>query len=215
VSRTLLGRCRRLGHCSYIDCICDVDPTDPRDMAALKEEEIMKKPILCLDFDGVLHSYSSGWKGADQIPDPPTPGAMMFLHHAVNYFDVQIYSSRSGKPGGIQAMQDWLNYHVADFFDRTFAGAPSDMDKTEAVLSAISFPTSKPAAFITIDDRALCFTGNWADFYPQDLLEFKPWNKRSMSLGSTISVSRNASLTRRIQTALTLIFAPKRTQGAA
>lgn len=38
--RTLLGRCRRLGHCGYIDCICDVDPTDPRDMAALRLEEV-------------------------------------------------------------------------------------------------------------------------------------------------------------------------------
>lgn len=31
----------------------------------------MGKPILCLDFDGVIHSYASGWKGADVIPDPP------------------------------------------------------------------------------------------------------------------------------------------------
>ena len=29
----------------------------------------MSKPILCLDFDGVLHSYTSGWRGA-RIPDP-------------------------------------------------------------------------------------------------------------------------------------------------
>ena len=38
----------------------------------------MRKPILCLDFDGVLHTYSSGWKGADVIPDPPTPAVADF-----------------------------------------------------------------------------------------------------------------------------------------
>lgn len=40
-SRILLGRCRRLGHCGFVQCVCDVDPTDPRDMAALRSEESM------------------------------------------------------------------------------------------------------------------------------------------------------------------------------
>lgn len=121
------------------------------------------KPILCLDFDGVLHQYLSGWQGADVVADGPVPGAMAFLADAVQSFEVCIYSSRTKSPGGIPAMEtalhDWL------FADRLYD-----------VFDLISFPDQKPAAFLTIDDRAICFDGT---FPPVDqLLAFKPWNKR-------------------------------------
>lgn len=174
----------------------------------------MRKPILCLDFDGVLHSYTSGWKGADVIPDAPTPGMAKFLDRAVEHFDVQIFSSRTHQPGGVDAMKRFVWDALAHHFDCPFAGDPRDLDRAIAIRDAISYPTEKPAAMVTIDDRALCFTGNWSDFDPKRLLEFKPWNK-SQSLGSTISVSRSASLTRRIRMALTLIFAPRKASGAA
>lgn len=31
-------------------------------------------PNVVLDFDGVIHAYTSGWKGLTVIPDPPVPG---------------------------------------------------------------------------------------------------------------------------------------------
>ena len=169
----------------------------------------MRKPILCLDFDGVLHSYSSGWKGADVIPDPPVDGMVKFLDKAIERFDVQIFSSRSHQPGGVDAMKAWLWEAIAHYFDCPFAGDPHGLDRAIIVRDALTFPTEKPPAMVTIDDRALCFTGNWNDFDPQRLLEFQPWNKSKL-LGSTINVSRSANLIRRIQMAGYLIFAPRK-----
>lgn len=121
-----------------------------------KGEKAMKM-ILLMDFDGVLHSYTSGWKGAGVVSDPPVPGAKEFVEEALKYFDVQVYSSRTRQEGGLQAMQLYLGMY----------GFPVDK---------MTFPTEKPAAFLTIDDRAYCFTG----VFPaaKDLLEFKPWNKK-------------------------------------
>jgi hypothetical protein len=47
-------------------------------------------------------------------------------------------------------------------------------DDGEPVVS-LSFPLEKPPAFLTIDDRALLFTGTWPDV--GKLKAFKPWNK--------------------------------------
>lgn len=174
----------------------------------------MGKPILCLDFDGVLHSYSSGWRGAGNIPDPPVPGMVAFLNKAIERFDVHIFSSRSHQRGGISAMQAWMWCAIADHFGCSYAGDPRDLDRAIAVRDALKYPLEKPAAMISIDDRALCFTGNWNDFDPQRLLEFKPWNKLP-SDGSTAVVSRNASLIRRVQMALLLICAPHRLREGA
>lgn len=134
----------------------------------------MNKPILCLDFDGVLHSYTSGWQGATVISDPPVPGAIAFLYEAILHFDVCIYSSRSHQPGGIDAMMDWIaKWEGVWIAEQQRAGRPQA--RTSLLLN-IRFPTEKPSAFLTIDDRALTFTGEWPSMAV--LLAFKPWNKR-------------------------------------
>lgn len=129
----------------------------------------MAKPILCLDFDGVIHSYTSGWKGADVIPDPPVPGALQFIASATEHFTVAIFSSRSHQPGGIAAMCEWLGYWSVD----KEHGMPDDFD--HGTWGAIQWPTEKPPALVTIDDRAITFTGEWPSV--ETLLNFKPWNK--------------------------------------
>jgi hypothetical protein len=115
--------------------------------------------ILCLDLDGVIHTYPNGWKGATVIDGEPVEGAISFIREAVKNFHVNIYSSRSGQDGGIPAMQEWLQRYL--------------QGDDRAVYAKLHWPTSKPAAFLTIDDRAMCFTGVWPSM--EELLNFKTW----------------------------------------
>lgn len=131
----------------------------------------VKKPILLVDFDGVIHSYRTGWHGATIIKDPPVPGAIVWLWEATQVFEVNIYSSRSHELGGISAMMSYICAYAVQVFD--------DPEKAMRLLGELKFPKEKPPAFLTIDDRALTFEGDFTAFSPQSLLQFKPWNKRS------------------------------------
>jgi len=132
-----------------------------------KDSEMANKPTLCLDFDGVIHSYTSPWKGASIVSDGPVPGAIAFLREAVKEYTVAIYSSRSHQEGGLEAMQEWLEFCAKDV-------AHSDEDLKW--LEEIEWPDYKPSAFLTIDDRAICFTGVWPSI--SEIKAFKPWNKK-------------------------------------
>lgn len=129
----------------------------------------MSKPILCLDFDCVCHSYTSGWKGADVIPDDYVEGLFEFLEAVKDAFDVKVYSSRSHQPGGPEAMLVWFIAQRKLWRER--GGKPPE----DTPLS-LGFPDHKPSAFVTLDDRALTFEGKWPSV--ETLKNFKPWNKR-------------------------------------
>jgi len=131
-----------------------------------------KNKDLVLDFDGVIHAYT-GWDGIDQIKNPPVVGAIAFLEDALNYFDVNIYSSRSSHPAGMKAMQDWLHKWAHRSAETDEKGEETSPDWTDEWLGRIKWPISKPAAFATIDDRGILFTGEFPD--AEELQYFKPW----------------------------------------
>ena len=116
----------------------------------------MPRPILCLDFDGVMHSYLSGWQGIAVCHDPPVAGLEAFLREALKHFDVAVYSSRSACQEGRAAMQAWCERWLAP-----------------GVTQYLHFPGDKPPAMVTLDDRALTFTGVWPDV--DTLRAFTPW----------------------------------------
>ena len=152
----------------------------------------MSKPILSIDFDGTLHSYTSGWQGAATINDPPVPGAMRFLYDAAEHFDIAVFSSRSHQEGGVAAMQDWIWLHFDHWAE---LGSKSPAQARARLRSRLSFPTAKPPAAISLDDRAWQFNGQWPAI--RDLLAFKPWNKRdgsSKSIDAAMEKAYTASL---------------------
>lgn len=121
-----------------------------------------KTPILCINFDGVLHSYMSGWKGPSCIPDPPVLGAISWLRSllsdadcvcamAPRYldFDVQIHSYRSRYWTGRRAMAKWLGeeFEESGYYYQ--------------LVELITFPKYKPQAFITIDNYVMIFNGQF------------------------------------------------------
>ena len=110
------------------------------------------------DFDGVIHSYTSGWKGKTNIPDPPVPGiqeALKEIHDAG--YEVVVVSTRCKTVLGRMAIENWLDMY----------GMTQEVDKV---------CKEKPPAIAYIDDRAICFDG-----HPETLLKkiqtFQPWYK--------------------------------------
>ncbi len=131
----------------------------------------MPKKILCLDFDGVVHSYSSGWKGPRNIPDSPVDGALEFIEMMLTaQWDVCIFSSRGRYWGGRRAMRNWLRHHSG--YD---LGGPWYASPVSPGLENVRFPLFKPSAYLTIDDRAVTFRGLWPSL--EDCVRFTPWNK--------------------------------------
>lgn len=115
----------------------------------------MKKPIVIFDFDGVIHIYKSKWKGAHIIEDGPVPGIREEIKRIREKYKVVIVSTRCFQPGGIEAIETWLEKHDIQVDDVT---------------------SEKPPAVVSIDDRAITFDGN-SEGLMEKISAFKPWNK--------------------------------------
>jgi hypothetical protein len=118
----------------------------------------MAKTVV-FDFDGVIHSYTSGWLGETTIPDPPVPGiqkALKEIHDAG--YEVVVVSTRCKTALGRMAIENWIDMY----------GMTQEVDKV---------CKEKPPAIAYIDDRAICFDG-----HPENLLKkiknFQPWYKK-------------------------------------
>ena len=113
----------------------------------------MKKTVV-FDFDGVIHSYTSGWKGETVIPDSPVRGIKEEISKIRKAgYEVVVVSTRCATNNGIKAVNKYLleNGIVVDRVCK-----------------------EKPPAIVYIDDRAICFDCN-ADGLLGKIEKFKPW----------------------------------------
>lgn len=65
-------------------------------------------------------------------------------------------------------MRHWLRGHMLTVWP---------LDKVDTIMDRLQWPTEKPSAFVTIDDRAITFCGIWPSM--EELRDFQPWNKRA------------------------------------
>lgn len=97
-----------------------------------------ERPLVCVDLNGVLDAYT-GWQHPEHW-DPPRPGARDFLEQLrARGFDVVIFTTRH--PVGVRR---WLRTH--GLYD---------------LVGAVT--RRKPPAHVFVDDRAVCFRGDFGD----------------------------------------------------
>lgn len=114
------------------------------------------KPTVVFDFDGVIHSYKSGWQGPGVIPDPVVPGIVEAIDHLrANGYRVVVVSTRCSSNEGKAAVEDYL---------------------TENRIAVDAVMAEKPPALCYVDDRAICFRGN-ANKLVDQIKGFESWVK--------------------------------------
>jgi hypothetical protein len=98
--------------------------------------------IVCIDLDGVLNDFD-GWRGADYF-HPPRAGAREFLENLNSRgYKVVIFTVRWAPH-----VEEWLSKY--------------------RLLPLVSEVTDKkPPAHVYVDDRAICFRGDFASALEQ------------------------------------------------
>lgn len=117
----------------------------------------MYDKTVVFDFDGVIHSYKSGWQGTTVIADEPVHGIKECLQQLKQLgYKIAVVSSRCATHEGREAINDWMLYH--------------DMLKFIDVICK-----EKPPALCYVDDRAICFRGDTRNLVEQ-IKYFEPWH---------------------------------------
>lgn len=146
----------------YVDGLIYRNQLEPIIEGMMEMIKQTKRPqSICIDFDGVIHDYSRGWQGID-VFDKVLPGASEATHrlHDAGYLII-IHTTRNDTP----ALRDFLNKNDICFDYINYN--PYQPEGSEH---------GKIIANIYLDDRGICFTGNWDEAIDK-ILNFKTWQQ--------------------------------------
>ena len=116
---------------------------------------------IAIDFDGVINSFKSGWKGPE-FTDEPVNGAFEAINILLNEgYKVIIYSTRAETVEGKNTI---YNYLLGNGIN----------------IREIEVTDKKPIALVYIDDRAIKFSGNWNEILDK-IKKFKTWTEKSLT----------------------------------
>ena len=118
------------------------------------------KPVICIDVDGVIADYSKGFQGAKVIGDP-LPGAQNFLKWLKDAgWKIVIFTTRA-----TDVMETYMKKHNLYY------------DEINDNSSLRGENPGKPIATVYLDDRGICFNGDFKKAFT-DIMNFKVWYER-------------------------------------
>lgn len=122
------------------------------------------KQTVAIDFDGTIHSYTSGWQGEAVIPDPPHEKVIDWIKQTAKHYRICVCTTRARDPGGKTAVEQWL---AKQGLDLQLADQPGNRD--------IWVTSTKEPAVLYIDDRAWLFRGAKSLPTLEEIRNFQPW----------------------------------------
>ena len=128
-------------------------------MGAKNKED---RHTVAVDFDGVIHQYTSPWVAPHIIDDPPMPEAIDWLWDMNQKFRVVIFTTRGKTWRGRRAIKKWLRkWATYNTNNRWFSFDVCMGTHTKRFfgLEEVEVTDRKPAALMYIDDRAFRFMG--------------------------------------------------------
>lgn len=118
-----------------------------------------KKRTICIDFDGVLHDYSNGYQGENVFGEMIQGADTATKVLKKNGNTIIIYTTRPAT----DELKAWLKEH-----DIAYDYINENPDQPKGAEGC------KLIADIYIDDRGMCFRGQWDEWFLRQIGEFSP-----------------------------------------